>query len=139
MSVPQFEKEVKAEIAQHKLLAAISAAVTVSDKDISEEVKKQDTKVKFDYAVLTLDDVKKQIKPTEAELKAFYDQNKQMYANSIPREDQGEIHPDRHGEVGGQGRGHAGGTAAVLQPASGRLSHPGNRDRPPHSDQDPHG
>jgi len=32
------------------LLAAISAPVTVSDKDIAEEVKKQDTKVKFDYA-----------------------------------------------------------------------------------------
>lgn len=84
LSVAQFEREIKAEIAQRKLLAAISAAVTVSDKDIAEEVKKQDTKVKFDYAVLTLEDVKKQIKPTDAELKAFYEQNKQLYANSIP-------------------------------------------------------
>ena len=31
-----------------------------------------------------MDDVKKQIKPTDAELKAFYDKNKQEYANSIP-------------------------------------------------------
>ena len=84
MSVQQFEQEVKAEIAQRKLLAAITAAVSVSDKDVSEEVKKQDVKVKFEYAVLTLDDVKKQIKPTEAELKAFYEQNKQEYVNSIP-------------------------------------------------------
>ncbi|MGB8886446.1 MAG: peptidyl-prolyl cis-trans isomerase [Candidatus Korobacteraceae bacterium] len=84
LSVAQFEREIKAEIAQRKLLAAISAAVTVSDKDIAEEVKKQDTKVKFDYAVLTLEDVKKQVKPTDAELKAFYEQNKQQYANSIP-------------------------------------------------------
>src|SRR5208283_3092259 len=51
---------------------------------VSEEVKKQDEKVKFEYAVLTLDDVKKQIKPNEAELKAFYEQNKQQYVNSIP-------------------------------------------------------
>src|SRR5208337_3430841 len=84
MSVQQFEQEVKAEIAQRKLLAAITAAVSVSDKDVSEEVKKQDVKAKFEYAVLTLDDVKKQIKPTEAELKAFYEQNKQEYVNSIP-------------------------------------------------------
>ncbi len=84
LSVAQFEREIKAEIAQRKLLAAISAAVTVSDKDIADEVKKQDTKVKFDYAVLTLEDVKKQVKPTDAELKAFYEQNKQLYANSIP-------------------------------------------------------
>ena len=47
-------------------------------------MKKHDTKVKFDYAVLTLDDIKKQIKPTDAELKAFYEQYKQQYANSIP-------------------------------------------------------
>jgi peptidyl-prolyl cis-trans isomerase D len=84
LSVAQFEREIKAEIAQRKLLATISAAVSVSDKDIAEEVKTQDTKVKFDYAVVTLEDVKKQIKPTDAELKAFYEQNKQLYANSIP-------------------------------------------------------
>ena len=84
LSVAQFEQEVKGEIAQRKLLALITAPVSVSDKDVSEEVKKHDTKVKFEYAVLTLDDIKKQINPTDAELKAFYEQYKQQYANSIP-------------------------------------------------------
>ena len=84
MGVQQFEQEVKAQIATRKLLTAVGAGVTVSDKDITAEVKRQDSKVKFDYAVLSLDDVKKDIKPTEAELKAFYDANKQSYANSIP-------------------------------------------------------
>lgn len=84
IGVPQFEREVKAQIAQNKLLAAVGAAATVSDKDITGQVQKQDTKVKFEYAVLTLDDLKKQIKPTDAELKAFYDQNKQQYENSLP-------------------------------------------------------
>ena len=84
LSVAEFEKELKNQIAQQKLLAAISAAATVSDKEIEEQVRKQGTKVKFDYAVLTLDDVKKQIKVTDVELRAFYDQNKQQYVNSIP-------------------------------------------------------
>jgi peptidyl-prolyl cis-trans isomerase D len=84
LSVQQFEQEVKGEIAQRKLLAAVGGAITVSDKDIAKEVNQQGTKVKFAYAVLTLDDVKKDVKPTDAELKAFYDQNKQMYVNSIP-------------------------------------------------------
>jgi len=84
LSVAQFEKELKNQLAQQKLLSAVSAAATVSDKDVEEQVKKQDTKVKFQYAVLTLDDVKKQIKVTDVELKAFYDQNKQQYVNSIP-------------------------------------------------------
>ena len=84
LTVAQFEQEVKAEIAQRKLLATVGAAVTVSEKDIGEEVRRQQAKVKFDYAVLTLDDVKKSINPSDAELKAFYEQNKQQYVNSIP-------------------------------------------------------
>jgi peptidyl-prolyl cis-trans isomerase D len=84
LSVAQFEKELKNQLAQQKLLSAVSAAATVSDKDVDEQVKKQDTKVKFEYAILTLDDVKKQIKVTDVELKAFYDQNQQQYVNSIP-------------------------------------------------------
>ncbi len=84
MGVQQFEQEVKSEIVQRKLSALINGAVSVSDKDIAQQVQKQGVKVKFDYAVLTLDDVKKQIKPTDAELKAFYEQNKQQYVNSIP-------------------------------------------------------
>ena len=56
-------------------------------------MQKQDTKVKFEYAVLTLDDMKKQIKPTDAELKAFYDQNKQS-SQLDSGEAQGKIHPD---------------------------------------------
>src|SRR5271166_5878072 len=84
LSVAQFEQEVKGDIARSKLLSLITAPISVSDKDVSEEVKKQDTKVKFDYAVLTLDDIKKQIKPTDAELKAFYEQYKQQDAYRIP-------------------------------------------------------
>lgn len=84
LSVAQFEHEVKGEIAQRKLLSLITAPVSVSDKDVSAEVKKHDTKVKFAYAVLTLDDIKKQINPTDSELKAFYEQYKQQYVNSIP-------------------------------------------------------
>ena len=84
LSVAQFEREVKAQIASDKLLATIGATATATDKQIKEQVEKQDTKVKFDYAVITLDDIKKQVHPTDAELKSFYDQNKQEYVNSIP-------------------------------------------------------
>lgn len=84
LGVAQFEKELKDQLAQQKLLTAISAAATVSNREIEEQVKKDATKVKFDYAILTLDAVKKQVKVTDIELKAFYEQNKQQYVNSIP-------------------------------------------------------
>ena len=84
LGVQQFEQEVKAEIAQQKVAGSHRRRHHGQRQRRHPKLKKQDTKVKFDYAVLTLDDVKKQIKPTDAELKAFYEQNKQMYANSIP-------------------------------------------------------
>src|SRR5437868_12420567 len=37
---------------------------------------------------MSLEDVEKQIKPTDAELRAYYDKNKQKYANSIPEKRQ---------------------------------------------------
>ena len=84
INVAQFEKELKGQLGQQRLLSTVGAAATVSDKEVTEQVKKQDTKVKFDYAILTLDDVKKDVKVTDVELQAFYDQNKQQYVNSIP-------------------------------------------------------
>ena len=84
VSAAEFERELKGQIASQKLLSTVGASATVSQKQITDEIQKQQTKVKFDYAVLTLDVVKKQVNPTESELKAFYDQNKQEYVNSIP-------------------------------------------------------
>jgi peptidyl-prolyl cis-trans isomerase D len=84
LSVPQFEQNVKNEILAEKLQSLITASVLVSDAEVHQEFVKRNTKVKFDYAVLRKDDLLKQIHPSEAELKAFYDRNKAIYNNSIP-------------------------------------------------------
>ncbi len=84
MSVPQFEDALKSDLLIGKLRAAVEGGVTVSDSDIQKEYLRENTKVKFEYAVITADDVMKQIHPSDAELKAFWDKNKQNYANSVP-------------------------------------------------------
>ena len=56
----------------------------MSDAANRKEFDKQNTKVKFDYAVLKQDDIQKGLHPTEQELKAFYDSHQKSYANSIP-------------------------------------------------------
>src|SRR5262249_57353069 len=61
-----------------------TAGITVSPAEIEKAFKDQNTKVKFDYAVLDVDELQKQIKPADAELKAYYDANKTRYQNSIP-------------------------------------------------------
>jgi peptidyl-prolyl cis-trans isomerase D len=84
LSVPMFEQGLKDQILMDKLRNVIAGSALVTDNDVHREFEKQNTKVKFDYAVLRKDDLLKQINPSEAELKAFYERNKASYNNSIP-------------------------------------------------------
>jgi peptidyl-prolyl cis-trans isomerase D len=79
-----FEGNVGKEIMIGKLQALITSSASVSDAAIRQEFTKENTKVKFDYAVLKEDDIKKGLHPTTEELKAFYDSHQKNYANSLP-------------------------------------------------------
>jgi len=83
-----FEQSVADSILMRKLQALIVGGATVTDAEVRDQFQKQNTKVKFDYAVLKKDDILKSIKPTDAELRAFYDRNKPAYVNSIPEKRQ---------------------------------------------------
>jgi len=80
----EFEKGVRGDILQQKLAALVTAGVTVSDSELQAEFRKRNAKVKFEYAVLSQDDIRKGLHPSDAELKAFYDENKASYSNAIP-------------------------------------------------------
>lgn len=88
MSVDEFERELRSQLLTNKLITAVTAGVTVSPAEIERSYKEQNTKVKFDYAVLSLDDLQKQINPTDAELQAYFEANKARYQNSIPEKRQ---------------------------------------------------
>ena len=79
-----FEDNVRKEILIGKLQAMITNTASVSDAAIHEQFTKENMKVKFDYAVLKQDDIKKGLHPTNEELKAYYDSHQKSYANSIP-------------------------------------------------------
>ncbi len=80
----KFEEAVGKDILLTKLQALVSGTAGVTDSEIHEQFIKQNSKVKFDYAVLKQEDIKKALHPTEAELKAYYESHKASYANSIP-------------------------------------------------------
>ena len=84
LTAPKFEEAVGTDILLTKLQAFISGSASVSETEIRDQFVKQNTKVKFDYAVLKQDDLRKGLHPAEAELKAFYESHKGTYANSIP-------------------------------------------------------
>ncbi len=47
---------------------------------------KQNIKIKFDYAVISADDLRKTINPSDSELEAFFKKNAARYAQAVPEE-----------------------------------------------------
>ena len=79
-----FEKELKKEIQENRLRSFVTAGVTVSDQQVRQAYTQQATKIKFDYAVLSADDLRKTINPSDAELQTFFKQNTARYAKAVP-------------------------------------------------------
>jgi peptidyl-prolyl cis-trans isomerase D len=84
MTREKFEDEVKKEIAENRLRALITGGVTISDQEVRDNYRQQATKIKFDYAILSSDDLQKQINPTDAQLEDFFKKNAARYANAVP-------------------------------------------------------
>jgi peptidyl-prolyl cis-trans isomerase D len=85
-SVQDFEDSVRQDIMIQRLRAYVTAGVTVGDKEARELYVKESTKIKFDYAVISSDDVRKSINPTDGELEAFFKKNAARYASAVPEE-----------------------------------------------------
>jgi len=86
MSVPDFEAGIKDDIVLRRLEGLITAGVTVSPQEVRDTYRKSNIKIKFDYAVLSADDLTKTINPSDAELEAFFKKNAARYANAVPEE-----------------------------------------------------
>jgi peptidyl-prolyl cis-trans isomerase D len=86
MSVKDFEDGIKDDITARRLEALITSSVTVSDQEVRTAYLKQNLKIKFDYAVISDDDIRKSINPSDADLEAFFKKNAARYANAVPEE-----------------------------------------------------
>jgi peptidyl-prolyl cis-trans isomerase D len=85
-SVDQFESDLKGEITVRRLEKFITAGVTVSDQEVRDGYLKANVKIKFDYAVISADDLRKTINPSDSELEAFFKNNAKRYAEAVPEE-----------------------------------------------------
>jgi peptidyl-prolyl cis-trans isomerase D len=88
MSIPEFENEIRQDIIIQRLQSLITAGVTVGDQEVRDDYRKGNIKIKFDYAVVSADDVAKTINPSDSELQAFFKANAARYATAIPEERQ---------------------------------------------------
>jgi peptidyl-prolyl cis-trans isomerase D len=79
-----FESQVKADMELNRLQALITGGVSVSDAAVREAYRTAGTKVKFDYAVISADELRKTINPSDADLQGFFKANAARYASAIP-------------------------------------------------------
>jgi len=86
MSVADFEDNIKRQIVIRRLEALVTAGVSISDKEVRDSYRKENIKIKFDYAVLSGDDLRKSINPSDSDLQAFFQKNAARYATAVPEQ-----------------------------------------------------
>lgn len=86
LSVAEFEDDVKDDIVIRRLEAFITGGVSVGDQQVRDDYRKGAIKIKFDYAVISADDIRKGINPSDSDLEAFFKKNAPRYATAVPEE-----------------------------------------------------
>ena len=84
MSRSDFESLVKKGMEVDRLQSLITGGVSVPDNEVRASYLIQGTKVKFDYAVLSADDIGKSLNPSDGDLQTFFKSNSARYATAAP-------------------------------------------------------
>jgi peptidyl-prolyl cis-trans isomerase D len=79
MRPDEFEAEVRRSLMAEKLQALVTGWVTVTPAEVEREYRHRNEKVKLDLAIFTADQFRKNITPTDAEIQAQFDANKEQY------------------------------------------------------------
>jgi peptidyl-prolyl cis-trans isomerase D len=83
--IEKFEEDLRAEIAQEKLQAFVSASVNVSDNEVEEEYKRRNTSFDVSYISISTDKLATKIQPSDDELRSYYDSHKTDYRYLEPQ------------------------------------------------------
>lgn len=83
--VEKFENEIRADIAQEKLRAFVTASVNVSDAEVEQEYKRRNSTFDVSYIALSADKLAAKIQPSDDELRSYYDSHKTDYRYLEPQ------------------------------------------------------
>jgi len=78
-TVEDFESSVAKEILKDKLESFVTAAVSVSDKDVEEEYKRRNEKAKLDYFVIDASKLESKVTFTDQDKRDYFEKNKAKY------------------------------------------------------------
>jgi peptidyl-prolyl cis-trans isomerase D len=79
LTVPVFEELIKSSLVEEKFRKLITDGISVSPAEIQEEFREQNEKIKLDYVLIKPEDLAAKITPDDAQIKAYFDQNKLKY------------------------------------------------------------
>jgi peptidyl-prolyl cis-trans isomerase D len=83
-SIGEFEDKVRQEITSRRLIQFVTAGANVSANSVRDLVRKQGSKIKFDYAVINSADLAKTVNPIDSDLEKYFTTNKARYATAVP-------------------------------------------------------
>lgn len=84
-SVKAFEQATRDELSGQKLQAYITSGVSASEQELLDAFKKRGTKFDLNFVPVAADQLAANIKPSDEELKAYFEQNKKDYYISLPQ------------------------------------------------------
>lgn len=84
-SVSAYENSVRDEIAQQKLEAYVTAGVIVTEEELIEDFKRKNTKFDVAYVSVNATELAATIKPTDEQLRGYFDKNKSVYFIATPQ------------------------------------------------------
>jgi len=79
MTTADFERSLRRALQIEKLRNALTGWMTVSDKEVADEYRKRNEKVKLDVVPITAEAFKNQVTVTDADVAAAFDKNKERY------------------------------------------------------------
>lgn len=83
--IEKFERGVRNDIALEKLKAFVTAGVIVSDEEVQEDYKRDNTTFDLAYLTLTADKLAQRIQVSDEDLRTHYEQNKEQYRIHDPQ------------------------------------------------------
>jgi peptidyl-prolyl cis-trans isomerase D len=84
-SVAAYEESVRDQISARKLEAFITSGVTVSEEEVLNDFKKKNTKFDLSYVMVSPTELAQTIKPSDDDLRQYFEQNKAAYYISVPQ------------------------------------------------------
>lgn len=84
-SVKAYEQSVRDSLSAQKLEAFITSGVTVAEEDVVNDYKRRNTKFDVSFVSVNATELAKTLKPSDEELKAYFEANKANYRISVPQ------------------------------------------------------